>query len=366
MTSCQNENFSPQKKLAIRLLVLTGVLALGGCSTVGYYSQAVTGHLKLMSARQSIQKLLVADDTDPELRAKLQTLVDARQYAVSALGLPDNDSYNTYVETGKRAITWNVVATEEFSLIPNTWCFPVAGCVNYRGYFDRLDAEEFASSLAEKSHDITIGGASAYSTLGWFDDPVFDTMLRGDDLRYVGTLFHELAHQVLYVKDDSNFNEAFASFVEQIGVRRWLEDQQQAGRIEGYDASLGRAGEFVELLKQTRETLLELYKQPLSDTEKRERKQLVFDEMREKYEALKASWGDYKGYDGWFGRELNNARLIAVATYRRYVPAFHVIYNEVDGNLQRFYTLAEQISALPAEKRQATMAKYLETAAANK
>jgi predicted aminopeptidase len=365
MTCCKNHNLSIRKRLGIGLLLLTGVLALGGCSSVGYYSQAVTGHLKLMSARQSIEKLLAADDTDPELRGKLQTLVNARQYAVSALALPENDSYKTYVETGRRAITWNVVATEEFSMSPNTWCFPVAGCVSYRGYFDRHDAEKFAASLADRSYDITIGGASAYSTLGWFDDHVFDPMLRGDDLSYVGTLFHELAHQVLYVKDDSNFNEAFASFVEQVGVRRWLEDQQQAKRIEGYDASLDRAGEFVELLKHTRQALLELYKKPVADAVKRKRKQLVFGAMREEYEILKASWGDYKGYDVWFRRELNNARLVAVATYRRYVPAFHVMYDEVDGDLQRFYTLAEEVSALPADQRRAVMTTYLETAAAN-
>jgi predicted aminopeptidase len=365
MTSCNKKNISPRKKMGLKLLLLTGALALGGCSTVGYYSQAVTGHLKLMSARQSIDKLLAADDTDPELRGKLQTLVDARQYAVVALGLPENDSYKTYVETGRRAITWNVVATEEFSMRPNTWCFPVAGCVSYRGYFDRQDAEKFAVSLADESYDITIGGASAYSTLGWFDDPVFDTMLRGDDLRYVGTLFHELAHQVLYVKDDSNFNEAFATFVEQVGVRRWLEDEQQAERIEGYDASLERAEEFVNLLKHTREALLELYKQPLAESVMRERKQLVFDDMRKEYEILKASWDDYNGYDGWFRRELNNARLIAVATYRRYVPAFHAMYEEVGGDLQLLYTLAEEVSALPGDQRQATMAKYLDLAAAN-
>lgn len=362
MTSCKNDRTSSNKKLGIRLLLLTSALTLGGCSTVGYYSQAVTGHLKLMSARQSIEKLLAADDTDPELRGKLQTLVDARRYAVTALALPENDSYSTYVETGRRAITWNVVATEEFSMRANTWCFPVAGCVNYRGYFDRQDAEKFAASLADKSYDITIGGASAYSTLGWFDDPVFDTMLRGDDLRYVGTLFHELAHQVLYVQDDSNFNEAFASFVEQIGVRKWLEDNQQAARIDEYDASLGRAGEFVGLLKNTREALLELYQQPLAEVEMRKRKQDVFGEMRQEYEILKASWGGYGGYDGWFKRELNNARLIAVATYRRFVPAFKAMYIEADSDLLQFYILAEQISALPVEQRQAAMKDYLEMA----
>lgn len=357
-------NFSVRTTMGMRLLLLACVLALGGCSSIGYYSQAVTGHLKLMSARQSIEKLLAADDTDPELRVKLQTLVDARQYAVTALNLPENDSYNTYVETGRRAITWNVVATTEFSMLPTTWCFPVAGCVSYRGYFDLHDAEKFAASLADQSYDITIGGASAYSTLGWFDDPVFDTMLRGDDIRYVGTLFHELAHQVLYVKDDSNFNEAFASFVEQVGVRKWLKDQQKSDRIEGYDTSLKRAGDFVALLKSTREALLELYKQPIEESVMRERKQLVFDTMREEYELLKVSWGDFNGYDGWFKRELNNARLIAVATYRRYVPAFRAMYEEAGSDLQRFYMLAETISKLPADERQARMAEYLKLAGA--
>lgn len=325
----------------------------------------MTGHLKLMSARQSIDELLAADDTDPELRRKLQTLIDARQYAVTALGLPENESYNTYVETGRRAITWNVVATKEFSMEPNTWCFPVAGCVNYRGYYDREDAEKFAASLADDSYDITIGGAAAYSTLGWFDDPVFDTMLRGEDLRYVGTLFHELAHQVLYVKDDSNFNEAFASFVEQVGVRKWLEDEQKSEQIEGYDASLAKAGQFVELLKTTRERLLKLYEEPLATEAMREAKQQVFDNMLGEYDVLKASWDGFKGYDGWFRRELNNARLISVATYRRYVPAFNAMYIEVGSDLQQFYELAEKVSALPAEERRAEMARYLEKAANN-
>jgi len=347
----------------MRLLLLSSVLSLSACSSVGYYSQAVTGHLKLMSDRQSIKKLLAADDTDPELRGKLQTLTDARQYAVTALGLPENDSYNTYVETGRRAVTWNVVATKEFSMQPNTWCFPVAGCVSYRGYFDIHDAEKFAAALAEKSHDVTISGASAYSTLGWFDDPVLDTMLRGDDLRYVGTLFHELAHQLLYVKDDSNFNEAFASFVEQVGVRRWLEDEQQVERIKDYDESLERAEQFVELLKTTRQALVDLYKQSLEETEMRDRKQKVFDDMLGNYETLKASWDGYKGYDGWFRRELNNARLVAVATYRRYVPAFYAMYDEVGGNLQQFYDLAKEVSVLPGDQRRARMAKYLELAA---
>ncbi len=338
---------------------------LGGCSTISYYSQAVGGHLKLMSQRQSIDELLADENTDPDLRYKLQTLIDARRFAIVDLALPANESYSTYVDTGRGALTWNVVATSEFSMTANTWCFPVAGCVNYRGYFDREHAEEFAASLAEQSYDVTIGGAAAYSTLGWFDDPVYDTMLRGGDTSYVGTLFHELAHQLLYVKDDSNFNEAFASFVEQEGVRIWLESRQQSERIEDYEATIKRASDFGDLLKNTRGSLVDLYAQELPDEVKRAKKEAIFATMLEDYELLKTSeWDGYAGYDGWFRRGLNNARLMAVATYRQYVPAFGAMYEEAGRELESFYALAAEVGALPAEKRQAKMSSYTDAAAA--
>lgn len=335
-------------------------LFISGCSTIGYYSQAVGGHLKLMSARQPIDKLLASDDTDPELRIKLQTLVDARLFATEHLQLPDNDSYSTYVETGRSAVTWNVVATEEFSMQAETWCFPVAGCVSYRGYFDLKDAQAYADSLSEQSLDVTIGGASAYSTLGWFDDPVLDTMLRGGDVRYIGTLFHELAHQVLYVKDDSTFNEAFASFVEQVGTRQWLESRGETARIEGYDQSLQRAEGFVNLLKKTRESLVELYAQELPEAAMRQQKNAVFETMRGEYELLKQSWQGFSGYDNWFSRDLNNARLVAVATYRRFVPAFYAMYDEAERKFPAFYELAKEVADLPAEERRARMLGYLQ------
>lgn len=312
-----------------------------------------------MNARQSVDDLLADDQTDPELKSKLQTLVDAREFAVSDLLLPENESYSTYVETGRRAVTWNVVATPEFSMQPKIWCFPVAGCVSYRGYFDLRKAEHYAADLAENSYDVAVGGASAYSTLGWFDDPILDTMLRGGEIRYVGTLFHELAHQVLYVKDDSNFNEAFASFVEQEGVRLWLAEQDQAAEISEYDASLSRGRDFGELLKATRLNLLKLYSSNLSEAEMRKGKEEVFAAMQAEYETLKLKWGGYKGYDGWFRRGLNNARLVAVATYQRFIPAFNAMYDEAGGNFLLFYTLAKTISELPPEERQRRMSQYL-------
>jgi len=331
--------------------LLLSVPLLAGCTTVGYYSQAIGGHLSLMRARQPIDELLADPDTDETLRTQLQTLTEARAFAIDALQLPDTDSYRTYAATGKRYITWNVIAAGEFTVSPTTWCFPVAGCVSYRGYFDEADAEAYAAELAEQGQDVTLGGASAYSTLGWFDDPVLDTMLSRDDLRYVSTLFHEMAHQKLYVKDDSSFNEAYATFVEQDSVRRWLIARDQASRIDGYDARLERGEQFVALLAQTRAELVTLYATEQPPAKMRTGKRATFERMRERYAALKASWDGYAGYDGWFARELNNARLVSVATYRRDVPAFAALMEDADGDLTVFHQLAAEVAALADAQR---------------
>lgn len=332
---------------------------LSGCATLGYYSQVVSGHLKLMRSRQPVEKVLADENTSPELRQKLQILMDARTFAVESLGLPDNDSYSTYAETGRAAVTWNVVAAEEFSLTAKTWCFPVAGCVSYRGYFDRADADAYAQKLSDQNFDVTVGGASAYSTLGWFDDPILDTMLRGRDYRYVGTLFHELAHQLLYVKDDSNFNEAFATFVEQIGTRKWMEHRDEAARIDDYNTSLSRTEGFIGLLKSTRESLVDLYEQELDEQTMRQEKAAIFESMRSNYEQLKNSWGGYSGYDGWFKRDINNARLLAVSTYRQFVPAFQAMYIEAGEDLTAFYDVARVAAELPKDERRERLNAYL-------
>ncbi len=343
----------------VLILVAVPLIVLSGCATVGYYSQAVGGHLKLMSAREPIDEVLANPETPEELREKLQTLIDARQFAVSTLGLPDNDSYSSFAATGRDAVTWNVVAAPEFSVSPKTWCFPVAGCVSYRGYFDRADADEYAATLASENFDVTVGGASAYSTLGWFDDPILDTMLRGSDVRYVGTLFHELAHQVLYVKDDSNFNEAFASFVEQEGMRQWLEERGEAERIEQYDASLKRGEDFVALLRKTRNGLVEAYAQDVDEETMRESKSAVFATMQDDYQQLKVNWDGYSGYDNWFKRDVNNARLIAVSTYRRFIPAFRAMYLQAGEDMNEFYKIAKIAAELPPVERREHLNAYI-------
>lgn len=342
------------------LLVVIAAMTSGGCSTVGYYAQAIGGHLALMRAREPIDELLADPELDATLRTQLETLTDAREFAVDALLLPQTDSYRSYAATGRQYVTWNVVAAEEFSVQPHTWCFPIAGCVNYRGYFAEADATAYAADFERQGYDVTLGGASAYSTLGWFDDPVLDTMLRGSDIRYVGTLFHEMAHQKLYVPDDSDFNEAYATFVEQDGVRRWLRSRNELDRIEAYEAFLARGAQFAGLLGDTRAELQRAYAAAESRDdaldERRATKQAIFARMRDRYEDLKRSWNGYRGYDGWFQRDLNNARLVSVATYRRNVPAFQALMREAGDDLQRFHQLAADIAALEPDARAERMA----------
>lgn len=343
--------------MAAGTAALCGVV-LSGCS-LGYYSQAIGGHLRLMSAREPIADVLASEDTDAETKEKLQTLIEARQFAIDELGLPENDSYSTYAATGRDAVTWNVVAVPEFSMSPRLWCFPVAGCVSYRGYFDKARADSYAADLENDGFDVTVGGASAYSTLGWFDDPVLDTMLRGGDIRFVATLFHELAHQVLYIQDDSSFNEAFATFVEQEGFRIWLRSRDEESRIEAYDTILQRSSDFSELLNATRGELDKVFaEEGLEEAERRTKKAQVFADMQTNYAALKTSWNEYAGYDRWFSRDLNNAHLLGVSTYRRLVPAFSAMYKEAGSDLPKFYTLATEISKLPTEERNERMASY--------
>ncbi len=325
----------PVQKLSA-LMLLAFLLLSAGCSA-GYYAQAINGHLKLMRARTPVAELIASADTPSELKQQLELSVRAREFASDALLLPQNDSYSTYVETGRAHVTWNVVAAPEFSLTPQTWCFPIAGCVSYRGYFKEASAEAFRAELSAQGFDTIIGGASAYSTLGWFSDPILDTMLKGGDLRLVGTLFHELAHQKLYIKDDSSFNEAFASFVEQEGVRRWLQHTGQLELLPRYEAWLERQVDFNALLAVGRKRLVTLYREAWSDEVMRVKKAESFDLLRQDYETLKTAWGGYSGYDGWFQKELNNARLISVATYRKFIPGFQVLFDSVDQDFESFY-----------------------------
>ncbi len=335
----------------IRSTSVLALLALGGCAQTGFYAQSIRGHLKMMSLREPIDTIIADPETPPDLRTRLERVLDARRFAVSRLGLPDNGSYTSYANLDRRYVLWNVVATPAFAVEPKTWCFLFVGCVSYRGYFAESAARQFAADLAADGFDTYVGGVAAYSTLGKFEDPVLNTMLYGDDGAVAALLFHELAHQRLYIRDDTAFNEAFATVVEEEGLRLWVAEQDDPGLLDAYRSRMARAHEFSVLVGNARTRLELLYASGIDEAAMAAGKRAEFERLRDEYESVKASWGGYSGYDAWFAQDLNNAHLAAVATYRRFVPAFRTILAEVGNDIERFYERSATIGALGPDER---------------
>ncbi|MCP4702666.1 MAG: aminopeptidase [Gammaproteobacteria bacterium] len=315
---------------------------------IQYYGQAIHGQLDLLGRRQKISKLLADPATPALLKAKLTKVREARNFAVQQLHLPDNGSYSCYADLERPFAVWNVFAAPEFSLKPIRFCFPIAGCVSYRGYFSRTGAQAFADKLRTQGHDVYVGGVAAYSTLGWFDDPVLNTMW--PETRAVEIIFHELAHQRLYIANDSAFNEAFAVTVALEGIKR---RQLAAGEpVDHYPLSrLRRKKAFVALVRETSEHLREIYQTPLDKNEMRTLKKAAFQAMRARYAELKVQWGGYSGYDVWFAKNLNNAKLATVSTYHNLVPAFQTLLAQCGGDLRAFYAAAKALGNRPAAER---------------
>lgn len=319
--------------------------ALGGCTSTSFYWQAARGQLALVRAREPVDEVLAGDTLTPELRAKLELAYDARRFAAAELGLPDNKSYQSYVQLDRPYVLWNVFAAPEFSVNPELFCFPFAGCVSYRGYFKKSAAEKETERLKSEGFDAYFGGVGAYSTLGRFADPILSSMLSRADVEVAAVMFHELAHQVAYRPSDSSFSESFASFVEREGVKRFLAARGRSEEFEAYLAALARREDFAALIADARDTLREIYDAPDDTATKRQRKQEAIEGLRSAYEQLKASsWGGYSGYDGWFGRDLNNAHLASVSTYTKWVGAFGAWLDELDGDLPTFYDAVEALA----------------------
>ena len=334
------------------LLVCLPFFQLGGCAAPSYYSQAISGHLGLMNKREDIDTILEAGSIDPELARELELSVEIREFAVTQLYLPDNDSYTQFVRTGQDAVTWNVVAAPEFSLEPRKWCFMVSGCVPYRGYFKIESAEKFARKLAQDGFDTSVSPAIAYSTLGWFDDPLLDTMFQYSDEQLAAFIFHELAHQQLYVKGDTAFNEAYASFVEETGVRLWLENTGQAEQLPDWLKLEKATLQFNALLQETISKLNTLYAGDLSNEQMRESKSVVFDDLRETYRLLvNTQWDGRSYYESLLSRELNNARLALINSYQGGACAFEKLFATAQEDMARFHQLAREQAALKSGQR---------------
>jgi predicted aminopeptidase len=345
--------------------MLLACVGLAGCETVGYYGQAVRGQLEILAGRQRIDDLLQQASTPEPLRVRLRLVQAAREFASTALGLPVGERYTSYVDLGRPYAVWNVFATPELSLTPREWCYPIAGCAVYRGYFDRADAEAFAATLRAEGEDVHVGGVVAYSTLGWFDDPVLSSFdsLREEDL--VGLVFHETAHSLVYVPGDSRFNEGYATFVEEEGLRQWYATAGvrvggEAASAAGVDTAAAvervrheravRAA-FLRFVLGHRDALAALYAQQLPAAEMRARKAALFAHMRVEYAS---STDIFAGrYDRFFGETLNNARLVTFSTYHDWVPAFAELHRRA-GSWPAFHA---QVRALADDDAQARTAK---------
>lgn len=331
--------------------VVIAALSMNGCSNIGYYAQSVRGQLDLLWKREPINDVVQRAETPAELKDKLTRVLAMRDFATQILKLPDNGSYRSYADLRREHVVWTVFATPEFSLDLRQWCFPFAGCVSYRGHFSPEAAEEFAAPLRAAGDDVYTGGIDAYSTLGWFDDPVLNTFIRRTDPYLAGLIFHELAHQQLYVKNDSTFNESFARTVELAGVRRWIKANGTPEQLDRYQVQEARREEFVALIEASRAQLAALYAASTPTDEKRVRKQQLYDHLRENYTALKKSWNHYAGYDAWFDAQLNNARLASLTTYTDFVPAFEALLRQNNNDFVAYYAAAKVIGELPAEER---------------
>ncbi|MBK9244563.1 MAG: aminopeptidase [Burkholderiales bacterium] len=336
------------------LLVVPVLLA--GCATVGYYNQAAQGHLALMASARPIEDWVADPATPQALRERLLRAQEIRRFAAESLGLPDNGSYTSYADLQRPAAVWNVFATPELSLQLKTWCYPVLGCASYRGYFDRADAEKMAADLQAAGYDVNVAAVPAYSTLGWFDDPLLNTFIHAPEVELARLVFHELSHQVVYVRDDTVFNESFATAVEREGVRRWLaahgDDRQRAAWV----AYSGRREDFLALLRTHRRQLGEIFASAATVEEKRAAKAAVFDKLQRQYRQLRSErWNGFAGYDRFFERKLSSAHLAAVGAYNDRVPSFEALLAESGGDLPAFYARVRQLGALEPARRTAEL-----------
>lgn len=365
--SAPTADATPVGRRALALLALAAAAAglLGACGAPGYYLQAAGGQLELMRLTRTLDDARNDPATPEALRSKLAQAAAIRDFASRELGLPDNGSYRKYADLGRPYVVWNVFAADELSIKPREWCFPVAGCVSYRGYFAHSDAESFAAELRRSGHDVHVAGVAAYSTLGWFDDPLLSTFMHYPRTELARLIFHELAHQRLYVAGDSEFNESFAMTVETAGVRRWLASHGNLEQNSAFEAAQRRRDDFAGLVLKYRDALGRAYESNDGVPAKREAKTRILAELQAEYRRLRdGAWGGYAGYDRWFGQDINNAVLASIGLYHQRVPAFEALLAAEGGDLPRFYARVGELARLPKPAREAALGRLTPARAA--
>jgi predicted aminopeptidase len=354
-----------RRRKTLLLLSLALITAVSGCREIGFYSQAIRGQYQIFAHQQAIDKLIADPQTPPKLREHLQLVEQLRAFAKDQLKLPVDGHYRKYVDLHREYVVWNVQAAPQFSLQPRTWWYPMVGSLEYRGYFSEKGAKNYAAHIAKKGDDIYVDGVEAYSTLGWFKDPLLNTFITRREPELAEVIFHELGHQRVFARGDTDFNEAYATTVGQEGARRWLRASGKTNQLEKYEIALRRNDQFVHLIMSTREQLEKTYGDtldkdgkvraaktpPLPPVQLKEAKDRVFANLRAQYQKLKESWGGYSGYDEWFSRELNNAQLNTIANYYDFLPAFERVL-EMNGNdMEKFYAEVERLSKIDKDQR---------------
>jgi len=333
------------------LLTCFSVLLLQGCSTLSYYHQAISGQSELLQKRIPITAALADKNLDAQVRQKLLIVQEARVFAVKELGLPDNKSYHDYADLKRPYVMWSVFVTPAFSLKPKRWCYPVVGCITYRNYFSQSDAQAYADKMQAQGYDVYVTGVPAYSTIGWFDDPVTNTMMHWQDYDLVGTLFHELAHQKFYIKNDTMFNESLARTIEHEGLRRWMGSRLRDDVHKKYLLEDQREAEFVRIVLDARKELELLYAKKDVAEKTLPAKLDIFRSLRREYIQLRKQWKGYEAYDNWMFSGVNNAKVQAIATYYDYVPAFKRMLAEQGDDLSLFYRHIEKLMNMNKKER---------------
>jgi predicted aminopeptidase len=354
------------RKWGVVLLLVLVVGAVSGCHTLSFYGQAIKGQYQMFAHEELIPKLMADKQTPARLKQRFELLDHLRAFAAKDLKLPVDDQYRKYVDVGRPFVVWNVEAAPEFSMQPRTWWYPLVGSLEYRGYFSRAGATNYAGSLRKKGFDVSVGGVEAYSTLGWFKDPVLNTFIFEPDADLAEIIFHELGHQRLFARGDTDFNEAFATTVGEEGARRWLTSKGDTTAMEDYLNHLRHNNQFVHLVMNTRARLEVLYgderttEGKLRATRKnrdvpaeqlRREKEKILEQMKGQYADLKASWGGDAEYDGWFARQGNNAKLNSIAAYYDFVPGFAQMLAQNGGDLEKFYQAAQALAKRPKKER---------------
>jgi predicted aminopeptidase len=342
--------------------MLAACAGLSGCGSLGYYVQAARGQWNVLASARPIDEWLGDPGTPEDLKLRLRKAREIRAFASAELGLPDNRSYTRYADLKRAAVVWNVFATPELSTSLKTWCYPVFGCAAYRGYFDKADAERLAASLAAEGYDTSVGPVPAYSTLGWLADPLLNTFIHQSEPELARLIFHELAHQVVYVGDDTVFNESFATAVEREGVQRWLLAHGTDAQRDAWPLAQQRRAQFLDLITSTRDALDQAYRGPGSDDDKRQRKRAIFAQLQERYRQLRdGAWNGYAGYDRFFAQALGNAHLAAIGAYFDRVPAFEGLMQRTGPDLKAFFRQVRRLAAQPKEERDRELDRAAET-----